>query len=108
LPTFGAIDGTIWIELAPVPMTPTRFPSSGYEWSQRAEWNVFPSNDESPGISGYDGRLSPPHPDTSARARSVCPSLVPTVQSPVRSSKLARVTWALKRMCGLRPYLSVQ
>ena len=86
LPTFGAIAGTIWIALAPVPMTPTRFPSSGYEWSQRAEWKVFPANDASPGISGYDGRLSPPHPETSARARSVCPSLVPTVQSPVRSS----------------------
>ncbi len=90
LPTRAAMVGTIWMALAPVPTTPTFLPSSGYAWSQRAEWNVLPSNDASPGMSGSDGRLSGPHPGTSTRARSVLPSLVSTSHSPARSSKRAR------------------
>ena len=33
----GAMLGTIWMPLAPVPMTPTRFPASATSWRQRAE-----------------------------------------------------------------------
>lgn len=106
--TRAAMVGTIWMALAPVPTTPTFLPSSGYSSSQRAEWNILPWNEASPGMSGSDGRLSGPHPGTSTRARSFLPSLVSTSHSPVRSSKRAAVTRVLNRMCGRTPYLSAQ
>ena len=90
--TRAAMVGTIWMALAPVPTTPTFLPSSGYASSQRAEWNILPSNEASPGMSGSEGRLSGPQPGTSTRARSFLPSPVSTSHTPVRSSKRAPVT----------------
>ena len=37
--TSGAIAGTYWIALAPVPIDATRSPAIDLVWSQRDEWN---------------------------------------------------------------------
>ena len=66
--TRGAICGTNWIALAPVPITATRLPSSEYVWSQCCEWNALPLNFSMPGMFGMAARDSPPIPEISTRA----------------------------------------
>ncbi len=48
----AASSGTTWIALAPVPITPTRLPSSATAWSQAAVWKAGPANASRPGMSG--------------------------------------------------------
>ncbi len=51
-PTRSTSVETICTALDPVPITPTRAPSSGTEWSQRAEWNAVPAKVSIPAMSG--------------------------------------------------------
>ena len=53
-----ATRGTIWIALAPLPITATLRPSSSCAWFHRAEWKTSPSKSDRPAISGTCGRLS--------------------------------------------------
>ena len=43
---------TICTPVEPLPMTPTRRPSSGTEWSQRELWNIAPVKSSRPAMSG--------------------------------------------------------
>jgi hypothetical protein len=52
LPARGASAEMICTPVEPLPMTPTRRPSSGTLWSQRAVWKQAPSKLASPGMSG--------------------------------------------------------
>ena len=53
--TFGAMAGTNWIALAPVPITATRLPAGSNASSQWAEWNIGPLKRSSPVIPGIAG-----------------------------------------------------
>src|SRR4051812_40230839 len=70
----GAIAGTYWIALAPVPIDATRSPSTDLLWSHRDEWNARPRNREAPGIVGTYGTLSIPSPLTSTSAVNDSPT----------------------------------
>ena len=50
--TCGAISGTNWKALAPVPITATRLPVRSTSWRQRAEWKAGPAKLSQPGMSG--------------------------------------------------------
>ena len=50
----------IWTAVDPVPMMPIRAPSRPTWWSQRALWNIDPSKESIPSMSGYRGRWSTP------------------------------------------------
>jgi len=101
--TFGAIAGTNWIALAPVPITATRFPVGSNCSSQCAEWNIGPLKRSSPGTSGIDARVSWPHAVISTSASTSSPFAISSRQRPDRSSNVARSTSALKRISGVMP-----
>ncbi len=71
--TSGAIAGTYWIALAPVPIDATRSPATGLLWSHFVEWNARPRNRSAPGMSGIDATLNMPSPLTTTSARNVSP-----------------------------------
>ena len=58
--TRSAIAGTSCIELAPLPITPTRLPVRSRSSGQRAVWTSVPANRSRPSILGHLGRCSPP------------------------------------------------
>ena len=60
--TSGAIAGTYWIALAPVPIDATRSPASDLLWSHRDEWNERPRNRSAPGMSGTHGHVEHAEP----------------------------------------------
>src|SRR3954466_15215362 len=72
-PTAGAIFGTNWTALAPVPITATFLPFRSTSWRHRAEWNAGPANFSIPGSSGICGRGRPPTPATRAPATNPSP-----------------------------------
>ena len=51
-PATGAMAGTIWLALAPVPITPTRLPVRSTLWSQLAECIHGPAKVSRPSMSG--------------------------------------------------------
>ncbi len=59
-PTSGAMAGTTWIALAPVPITPTRLPRSETPWSHPDVWKSGPRKVFRPGIAGIAGWCSAP------------------------------------------------
>ena len=92
--------------MEPVPITATRWPFSGQVASQRAECSRRPWNSSSPGISGHRGWLSGPALHTKKRERMLCALLVVNIHWPVASSKLASLSWVLKRMRAVMPWRS--
>ena len=100
--TTGAIRGTNWIALAPVPMTATCLPARETEWSHSAEWNRTPPNFSMPGTSGISGVWSPPAAVTRNRARYVPRSV--SIRQRVRSSShSATLTLVPNRIAPSRP-----
>ena len=85
------MDGTTWTAEAPVPITATRRPARGTEWSQRAVWKTGPAKSSIPSISGSRGSHSAPTPRTRTLA-SYSPAVVLTAHRPRVSSKRAAVT----------------
>ncbi len=85
--TSGAICGTNWIALAPVPITATRLPAKSKSWSHSAEWKLAPLKSSSPGTSAYEGFDRPPIPLITTRAVMVSSPFTVTFQSPVSSSQ---------------------
>ncbi len=65
----GAIRGTNWTALAPVPTTATRLPRRSTSWRHCAEWNASPRKRSTPGSAGIEGRCSAPTPETRKRQR---------------------------------------
>ena len=95
-PTRGWIAGTNWIALAPVPITPTRFPERSTSCRQSAEWNAGPAKSSRPSSSGIAGRESWPQAATITSASTVPPS-VSIRQSAASPSQAAEWTSVFSR-----------
>ena len=100
--TCGAIAGTNWIALAPVPITATRRPSSMSSPGQCAEWNTRPLNSPRPGISGIAGRVSCPQAVISTSASTVSPLAISSRHRPAVWSHAALMTSESNRTCRSR------
>ncbi len=107
--TSGAISGTTWTAVAPVPTNATRLPRRSVPWSQRAEWNATPAKSSMPSIAGIAGWLSWPVAITSAVARRSVTAPVEswevTVQVRSVSSQAHDVTRASVTTRCVTPYL---
>ena len=104
--TWGAIPGTTWTALAPVPITATFLPVTSKSWFQRAVWKISPPKLWMPLMSGREGSTSPPTPETTTRAVTASPSLVCSFQLPLVSSKRASTISVPRRMCSRSPHFS--
>ena len=65
--TSGAMAGTYWTALAPVPIDATRSPATGRLWSQREEWKARPGEALGAGDVGDMGDVE--HPEATDHAR---------------------------------------
>ncbi len=88
-----------WTAVAPVPMTATLRPSSGYSSSQAVVWMTLPAKSVTPGMSGTFGWDRKPVAVIRYRADSISPSATVTRQTAASSSQRAPSTTVLNRMC---------
>jgi hypothetical protein len=101
-----AMAGTSWMALAPVPMTPTRRPSTSSAGSQPAVCVAGPAKSAAPGIAGTTGRDSWPVAGTSTSNSAWPTSPVAASASVSRHAapvQVASVTAVPSRRCGRRP-----
>lgn len=92
-----------WIPVAPLPITPTRFPdSSTPSRGHRAVWKISPEKSLCPGKMSDIGAESIPQQVTRYWVSIVSPLSVVTVQRLVSSSKTALVIVVPKEMSRRR------